>query len=42
MKFLVVGMVCIGCGLGALFLLVLCAVSAASGCMNFDNDGCDI
>lgn len=42
MKFLVVDMVCIGCGLGALFLSALCAVRAASGCMNFDNDGCDI
>lgn len=39
MKVLIIGIVCVGCGIGALFVLGVHAVYSALRYMNFDSDG---
>lgn len=39
MKIFIIGAVCVGCGIGALFLMGIYAVYSASVYMDFDSDG---
>jgi hypothetical protein len=39
MKVLIIGIVCVGCGISALFLLGIGAVYSALVYMDFDHDG---
>lgn len=39
MKVLIVGAVCVGCGIVVLFMLGIYAVYSSSVYMDFDNDG---